>query len=415
MAKKKGKVVQMLSPENYIRQRARMLPVYECWVNTGWQENGLAHIVVSRKHTTGNLTLGIYLVDLKCLGVKDAQYLFNMPAFEYQELLDYEREYFELEAVSYILVHNIIFAGLDYAGEWGFQPHPDFLSVAQYLLEEDTDDIELLDIECGFKGVPALVRDPFMDDAKVVRIIAQLEKVAGPGNYLAIDEDFSELLDDDDAEWPETDDEKDQNSVDLTFQFKIQLKNISKPPVWRKVTVPANFTFFEFHAVIQIAFGWFNQHMFQFSPAGYHSFPQIKLKFEEDDWTNGWLDHGRQLDAEKTRLWEIFSEEKQKFSYIYDFGDDWLHAITLEKILPEQSLFPTILSGKGMCPPEDCGGPFGYGHLKEIVTRSESREYNELQKSFEGEDDELIFDPHAFNPEDHRALLATTFGPDTKK
>ena len=34
----KGKVIQMLSPENYIRQKARTLPVYECMVNSGWDE-----------------------------------------------------------------------------------------------------------------------------------------------------------------------------------------------------------------------------------------------------------------------------------------------------------------------------------------------------------------------------------------
>ena len=52
MAKKSsGKVVQMLSPENYIRTKARTLPLYECWINTDWKEGSQASCIVSRKHS----------------------------------------------------------------------------------------------------------------------------------------------------------------------------------------------------------------------------------------------------------------------------------------------------------------------------------------------------------------------------
>jgi hypothetical protein len=69
----------------------------------------------------------------------------------------------------------------------------------------------------------------------------------------------------------------------MTFQFKIQLKNIAKPPIWRTVTVPTHFNFHRFHLVIQEAFGWENYHMFQFSPKSFGSRPVIKVPFEDDE------------------------------------------------------------------------------------------------------------------------------------
>lgn len=184
--RKKGKVIQMLSPENYIKQKARFLSIEECWINSGWDEDGLASAIVARKHTNENFTVGMYLVDLKCLGVKDAQYFFNMSPAEYRDLLDQSRENMDIEPVSYNLVHNIIYAGIEFADDYGFQPHKDF-SIAEYILEEDTDDIELMDIPCGKEDKPFYVRGPLDSDSRAKQITAQLEKTAGQGNYTFID------------------------------------------------------------------------------------------------------------------------------------------------------------------------------------------------------------------------------------
>lgn len=124
--RKKGKVIQMLSPEKYIRQKARDLSIHECWINTGWDEDGLAHIMLARKHSNGNLTVGMYLVDLKCLGVKDAQHFFNMSTVEYRDLSDSTQEAMDMEIAECVLVHNIVYAGIEFAEEYGFQPHKDF-------------------------------------------------------------------------------------------------------------------------------------------------------------------------------------------------------------------------------------------------------------------------------------------------
>ncbi|SHE83541.1 pRiA4b ORF-3-like protein [Mariniphaga anaerophila] len=191
----------------------------------------------------------------------------------------------------------------------------------------------------------------------------------------------------------------------MTFQFKIQLKGITKPPVWRRVTIPRGYSFFDFHVVIQIAFGWLNEHMFQFSPQGYGTYPQIKLKFDDDFDDRGFLYSGEILDAEELKVEKIFDSEGQKFTYIYDFGDSWLHTIVLEKISPERTMYPRILAGKGQCPPEDCGGAWGYEDLKEVLANPKSDDYQSV-KEWLGQEE---WDAKSFNIEESRQLLTEVF------
>lgn len=172
----------------------------------------------------------------------------------------------------------------------------------------------------------------------------------------------------------------------MLFQFKIQLAGIAHPPVWRRVTVPDQFSFTKFHQVIQAAFGWYNCHLFQFSPGGYGSSPDISIPDPFDDFMEG--DNLQRLHATKTKLAEIFTKEGQKFTYIYDFGDDWKHTIALEKITDAASRTAACTGGKGACPPEDCGGPWGYAALKEIITNPKHGEFEEMREWMGLEPDE---------------------------
>lgn len=390
--KSKGKVVQMLSPENYIRQKARTLPIDECWINSEWEKSAMANILVSRRHTNGNLTIGVYLVDLNCLGVKDAVYWFNYYEHEFRELLRRAGESMKMEKISYTLAHNIIFSGIEFAEEFGFKPHKNF-NVAQFILDEDTEDIELIDIECGIDGKPAYIRGPLDTDIKAAQVIAQLEKVAGPGNYTLI-----ENIED----WDEFDD--DHQTSDTTFQFKVQLNDIKNPPVWRRIKMPANFTFYDFHETIQTAFDWSGYHLFQFSPGGFETSPVITEPHEYDDDENS-----RQLDANAVLLSEIFVKEKQHFSYIYDFGDSWEHKITLEKIIEEPSYFPECTDGKGKCPPEDCGGVRGFENFKKIMADKKHPEYKETAK-WVGLKKNETWDPAEFDLVETSKILSEEFG-----
>lgn len=211
----KGKVIQMLSPENYIRKKVRTLPIYECLVRSDWEETKLTTVTVARNHTNGNITVCSYLVDLLCLGVKDSMYLFNVPIHKYKEFKEKVNGEMEMTEVDYTLAHNIVYAGVEFAEEFGFKPHKDYESVTKYMLEEDTEDIELIEIECGNEGKPLYMRGPFEDDAKTRKIIAQLEKNAGPGNYDYVD--VSDEFDDDDDF--EDDDEFDLDEYDDVNEF----------------------------------------------------------------------------------------------------------------------------------------------------------------------------------------------------
>lgn len=217
--KKKGKVLQMLSPENYIRKKARTLPLYECWINSDWEDSQMVQILLARKHTNGNITVCLYLVDLLCLGIKDSHYLFNISETKYREQIYNISEQMEFERCEYSLIHNIIFAGLEFAEEFGFKPHKGFTSVTKYMLEEDTDEIELIEIECGENGKPVYMKGPFDSDTKAHQIIKQLEKKAGLGNFEFVDDLDDEL----DELWDEEFDEH-----DLDFENKYERLSITE-------------------------------------------------------------------------------------------------------------------------------------------------------------------------------------------
>ena len=110
------------------------------------------------------------------------------------------------------------------------------------------------------------------------------------------------------------------------------------------------------------------------------------------------------MDAAKTKINEIFKKENQKFSYIYDFGDTWEHAITLEKIKPEKTAIADCIAGKGACPPEDCGGSWGYANLLEILKNPANPEHSEMKEWLGLEDDEE-WDIDDFDLEDTAAIV----------
>ena len=200
--KKKGKIIQLPStPEKYIRTRARQLPVYECYITKQWKESGMANIIVARKHTNNNLTFGLYLVDLLCLGVKDTYYDFNITNFDYEDL---KKEYFgkqDIVKCDYVLAHNIIYGAVEFADTFGFKPHKDF-AVSKYILEEDDENVEFMEIEFGEENKPCVVTT-IENEPK--QIIAQLDKTAGKGNYKVIYLDNEDLLDDFEEEVDEDD------------------------------------------------------------------------------------------------------------------------------------------------------------------------------------------------------------------
>ena len=183
--RKTANQAQILSPENYIRQKSRNLPLGKCFITPDWEEQKMAQLIITREHVTGNVTACFYLVDLGCLGVKDTMYKFNVPYDEIEDHMAFQKEQgAQLMEVPYELAHNIILASIEYAEVYGFKPHKDFTSITAHFLEEDTDDIPLIDIPCGGEnGKPLYVNTGFDSPASEKQILARLEKTAGKGNY----------------------------------------------------------------------------------------------------------------------------------------------------------------------------------------------------------------------------------------
>lgn len=162
----------------------------------------------------------------------------------------------------------------------------------------------------------------------------------------------------------------------MIYQFKVALDGI-KPPIWRRIQVPEEYTFWDFHVAIQDAMGWLDCHL--------HQFEMINPKYGERDLVgipdDEWGVEGV-LPGWKTPIKKYFSPANTKANYDYDFGDGWRHKITLEKILPAVPLveYPLCITGKRACPPEDCGGPYGYENLLEIIADPGHEEHQTMME-----------------------------------
>ncbi|MEK6947549.1 MAG: plasmid pRiA4b ORF-3 family protein [Nanoarchaeota archaeon] len=164
------------------------------------------------------------------------------------------------------------------------------------------------------------------------------------------------------------------------IQLKITLEGIF-PKIWRRFLVKDNITFQKLHDIIQIVMGWGNYHLYGF----YVDKEKIGLPDPHFD--------NEQLNAKKIKIKDKLSV-KQKFGYVYDFGDNWEHMLTVEKILDDkETAIPVCLEGERAGPPEDCGSYPGYYELMNIRGNKKHPEYKERIVEWLGED----FDFEKFN------------------
>ena len=183
MAKKKKKKRSqptMLSPKKYIMNKARSLPFDKCWINENWQRSGIATLLVSRLQPSGKVIVAGYLIDIFCLGVKDALTRFSISNEEFKEFINRfcKRTDTSPQQCSPLFAQNLVYGAVEYAEDLGFQPHKDY-NFASYILDP-ADEIEYMDIEFGKNGRPFLMRGPFDDFPKNIGI---LNRSVGEGNY----------------------------------------------------------------------------------------------------------------------------------------------------------------------------------------------------------------------------------------
>jgi Plasmid pRiA4b ORF-3-like protein len=178
------------------------------------------------------------------------------------------------------------------------------------------------------------------------------------------------------------------------YQFKVALKGI-KPPVWRRILVPEIYTFWDLHVAIQDAMAWLDYHLHEFTIVNPSTGLVDRIGIPDEDF----LDEEEVYPGWRKKVTDYFSPQNPRADYCYDFGDDWQHAVKLEKILPREAgvRYPICVGGKRASPPEDCGGTSGYEDFLKII-RDPSHEEYESTLEWAGE----AFDPERFDPADVR-------------
>lgn len=178
----------------------------------------------------------------------------------------------------------------------------------------------------------------------------------------------------------------------MFYKLKITLTGI-RPPIWRRVILPDNATLDDLHSIIRVCFGWDGSHCHAFRINGRVHGPFSTFGYDD-----------RKTDADPyIELRELICRPKTKFHYRYDFGDEWLHEIILEAVVPENTAPCVVacLKGARACPPDDTGGIYRYAYLIECLKRKEGEEYIEA-RDWLGED----FDPEAFDLDGINKCLA---------
>jgi hypothetical protein len=181
------------------------------------------------------------------------------------------------------------------------------------------------------------------------------------------------------------------------FRFRITLQDV-QPAVWRRIEVPGTYSFWDLHVALTDVFGWWDSHLHEWNVPNLETGAMERLGM----WDDG--------DTEITMDWDVdlaarfIPDGLAQVIHQYDFGDGWVHLVEFEGLHPKEKgvAYPRCLEGENACPPDDCGGPWGYEELLEILDDPTHEEYAhrlEWLGSMKGIDAKK-FDPRHFDPAD---------------
>jgi hypothetical protein len=185
-----------------------------------------------------------------------------------------------------------------------------------------------------------------------------------------------------------------KSSPPLSFDLRVTLYYV-RPEVWRLLRVPHDIRMDRLHGVLQMAFDWTNSHLHQFHLMDEKGSITGYIGMCEPDSLGIFPARQPPAQDETKRLLKNFlSKPGDRIGYEYDFGDSWLHEITLAAVgsQPRRLTHASCLDGARACPPEDCGGPPGYDHLRAILKKPRHPEYAETIEWLGGG-----FDPAGFD------------------
>jgi hypothetical protein len=170
-------------------------------------------------------------------------------------------------------------------------------------------------------------------------------------------------------------------ATDSVFRLKVALEYLV-PQIWRRVEVP-DCTLDKLHEVIQRVMPWESSHLWCFDVGKTRYIDPEFMDFPED------------RPAQESTIGRLHAAGVKKLKYEYDFGDGWVHRVTIERTVPRQTgvKYPRCTAGARACPPEDCGGFPGYEYLLYLLEHPKHKDYKERMEWLGGP-----FDPEAFDP-----------------
>lgn len=147
--------------------------------------------------------------------------------------------------------------------------------------------------------------------------------------------------------------------VDLIARLRITLDDI-EPVIWRTVEVPLTMSLKGLHEVVQAVMPFEDYHLFAFRIG------DRRYAIPDPEFT------GRETrNAKTTKLGTVLEADTVAFAYVYDFGDNWQHTVSVEAIGPADPAveYPRFLDGARRAPPEDVGGWPGYDEFVNAITK----------------------------------------------
>lgn len=231
------------------------------------------------------------------------------------------------------------------------------------------------------------------------------------------------------------------------YRLKISLVD-TLPAIWRRIEVYGGITMDSLASAIDDVFGWSGEHLGEFDIKGLvlgdrsgwtleaaektqdpNPFPELLDQFQHIRQGKGTKQEKKQLTTDLLNkflqkmdqesevepepeledipvLWEMVPRVRTKFTYTYDFGDNWKHQIEVEKILPAEPgiQYPRLTAGERANPIEDCGGPWALEGLIEALGHPDHECYWQLEEwGLEN------WDPAQFDAEKTNRILVKTF------
>jgi Plasmid pRiA4b ORF-3-like protein len=176
------------------------------------------------------------------------------------------------------------------------------------------------------------------------------------------------------------------------YQLRAVLRGIS-PLIWRRLLVRSDSTVAQLHEVLQIAFGWDDEHLNRFEIRG-----REYAVYRDGGGMIG-------IDARDVRLCDLKLRRLERFVYEYDFGDSWIHDLRLETTLPlnPRKIYPVCVAGKCSAPPEDCGGSLAFmanrHHYAGFGRGQSAGDLDEFMDEFDDEESDSFsdYDPERFD------------------